>query len=41
MLNTIIASPATGDNSWIVGVILAVAAVVMITVLVISKKMDD
>lgn len=41
MLNSIINSPATGDISGAIGVILAVAAVAIIVVLVISKKKGD
>ncbi len=34
-------SPATGDISGTIGIILAVAAVAIIVVLVISKKKGD
>lgn len=41
MLNSIMNSPATGDMSWIVAVVLAAAVVAMVVVFIISKKKGD
>lgn len=41
MLNSFVNNPATGDMSWIVAVVLAVAVVAMIAVFIISKKKGD